>query len=193
MASPNSSFTDIVTTTLQGYSGELADNITNHNALSSDQQEGQQADRDWTLHRPGARIRAELAPSVVFSGAETLDISPTETFTAAEYNYKQLAGNVSSMVWRKSRTAARRPFTTSSSRVSATSKSRSRTRWPPRSMRTAPASRRRRSAVLLARRGTNTNTVGGISAATPTRGGETTFTTSPPTRSRRLQRPSSTP
>ena len=33
MASPNSSFTDIVTTTLQGYSGELADNITNHNAL----------------------------------------------------------------------------------------------------------------------------------------------------------------
>ena len=33
MASPNSTFTDIVTTTLAGYSGELADNITNHNAL----------------------------------------------------------------------------------------------------------------------------------------------------------------
>lgn len=33
MASPNSSFTDIVTTTLQGYSGELADNVTAHNAL----------------------------------------------------------------------------------------------------------------------------------------------------------------
>ena len=33
MASPNSSFTDIITTTLQGYSGEMADNITNHNAL----------------------------------------------------------------------------------------------------------------------------------------------------------------
>ena len=29
-----------------------------------------------------------------YSGAETLDISPTETFTAAEFNYKQLAGNV---------------------------------------------------------------------------------------------------
>ena len=33
MAGPNSSFSDIITTTLQGYSGELADNITNHNAL----------------------------------------------------------------------------------------------------------------------------------------------------------------
>jgi len=33
MASPNSSFTDIVTTTLQGYSGTIADNISNHNAL----------------------------------------------------------------------------------------------------------------------------------------------------------------
>jgi hypothetical protein len=29
-----------------------------------------------------------------YSGAETLDISPTDTFTAAEFNYKQLAGNV---------------------------------------------------------------------------------------------------
>ena len=33
MASPNSSFTEIVTTTLQGYSKVLADNVTNHNAL----------------------------------------------------------------------------------------------------------------------------------------------------------------
>ena len=33
MPSPNSAFTDIITTTLQGYSGEIADNITNHNAL----------------------------------------------------------------------------------------------------------------------------------------------------------------
>ena len=33
MASPNASFTDIVTTTLQGYSGTIADNVTNHNAL----------------------------------------------------------------------------------------------------------------------------------------------------------------
>jgi hypothetical protein len=29
-----------------------------------------------------------------YSGAEALDISPNETFSAAEFNYKQLAGNV---------------------------------------------------------------------------------------------------
>src|SRR6185503_1294724 len=29
-----------------------------------------------------------------YSGADTLDISAQDTFTAAEYNYKQLAGNV---------------------------------------------------------------------------------------------------
>jgi putative N-acetylmannosamine-6-phosphate epimerase len=33
MASPHSTFTEMVTTTLAGYSGEIADNITNHNAL----------------------------------------------------------------------------------------------------------------------------------------------------------------
>ena len=33
MATPNSSFSDIITTSLQGYSGMLADNITNHNSL----------------------------------------------------------------------------------------------------------------------------------------------------------------
>lgn len=33
MATPNSWFSDIITTSLQGYSGTLADNVTNHNAL----------------------------------------------------------------------------------------------------------------------------------------------------------------
>ena len=33
MASPNSTFTDIVTTTLANYSRTMADNITNNNAL----------------------------------------------------------------------------------------------------------------------------------------------------------------
>ena len=33
MASPNSSFTEVITTTLQGYSKQLADNVTSHNAL----------------------------------------------------------------------------------------------------------------------------------------------------------------
>jgi hypothetical protein len=94
MASPNSSFTDIVTTTLQGYSGTIADNISNHNALL------RQIDRKGNKRvATGRSIVQELeyaqnATVMWYSGAETLDISPTETFTAAEFNYKQLAGNV---------------------------------------------------------------------------------------------------
>jgi len=94
MASPNSSFTDIVTTTLQGYSGELADNVTHHNALLRwiDKKGNKQT-------ATGRSIVQELeyaqnSTVMFYSGAETLDISPSETFTAAEFNYKQFAGNV---------------------------------------------------------------------------------------------------
>jgi hypothetical protein len=88
------SFTDIVTTTLQGYSGEIADNVTNHNALL------RQIDRKGNKKTAtGRSIVQELEYAMNstvtwYSGAETLDISPTETFTAAEFVYKQLAGNV---------------------------------------------------------------------------------------------------
>ena len=94
MASPNSSFTEIVTTSLQGYSGELADNVTNHNALL------RQIDKKGNkIVATGRSIVQEIeyaSNSTVawYSGAETLDISPSDVFTAAEFNYKQLAGNV---------------------------------------------------------------------------------------------------
>jgi hypothetical protein len=94
MASPNSSFTDIVTTTLQGYSGTLADNVTNHNALL------RQIDRKGNTDvATGRTIVQELEYSangtvMWYTGAEQMDISASENFTAAEFNYKQLAGNV---------------------------------------------------------------------------------------------------
>lgn len=94
MASPNSSFTDIVTTSLQGYSGEIADNITNHNALLK------QIDKKGNKRIATGRSivqeleYAENSTVMFYSGAETLDVSPGETFTAAEYSYKQMAGNV---------------------------------------------------------------------------------------------------
>jgi len=94
MASPNSDFTDIVTTSLQGYSGTLADNITNHNALL------RQIERKGNGEVATGRTivqeleYAENGTVNWYTGAEALDISASETFTAAEYNYKQLAGNV---------------------------------------------------------------------------------------------------
>lgn len=94
MASPNSSFTDIVTTTLQGYSGEIADNITNHNALL------RQLDRKGNKNpATGRSIVQELEYAQNgtvgwYSGAEAFDVSASETFTAAEFSYKQLVGSV---------------------------------------------------------------------------------------------------
>jgi hypothetical protein len=94
MASPNSSFTDIVTTTLQGYSGTIADNITNHNALFK--QINSKGNKKAATGRSIVQELEYAENSTVqyYSGAETLDVSPTETFTAAEFAYKQLAGNV---------------------------------------------------------------------------------------------------
>jgi hypothetical protein len=94
MASPNSAFTDIVTTTLQGYSGMIADNITNHNALL--RQINKKGNKTVATGRTIVQELeyAENSTVMYYSGAEVLDISPSEIVTAAEFNYKQLAGNV---------------------------------------------------------------------------------------------------
>ncbi len=94
MASPNSSFTEIVTTTLQGYSKKLADNITNHNALLKHINE--KGNKNPATGRTIVQELeyAENSTAKWYSGFETLDVSPSDVFTAAEYNYKQLNGNV---------------------------------------------------------------------------------------------------
>ena len=90
MASPNLS--EIVTTTLRNRSGKLADNVTDNIAL---------------LHRLKQRGKVKPAAggrSIVqeleyaengtfkrYSGYEVLDISPSDVFTAAEFDWKQAA------------------------------------------------------------------------------------------------------
>lgn len=93
MASPNSSVGDIAATTLAGYSGTLADNVTNHNALF--RQINKKGNKQTAT---GLLIRQELeyatnATGMWYSGVENLSVEFTETFTAADYSYKQLAGN----------------------------------------------------------------------------------------------------
>jgi hypothetical protein len=94
MASPNSAFTDIVTTTLQGYSGELADNISNHNALL--RRINRKGNKRTATGRSIVQELEYAENSTVqwYSGAELLDVSSSESYTAAEFSYKQLAGNV---------------------------------------------------------------------------------------------------
>jgi hypothetical protein len=94
MASPNLS--ELVTTTLRNRQGELADNVSKSNALLSRLQEKGNID----LVDGGRTIVRELeyaenSTFMYYSGYETLNISPSDVFSAAEYSWKQSAVNVS--------------------------------------------------------------------------------------------------
>lgn len=94
MASPNLS--ELVTTTLRDRQGELADNVSKSNALLS----RVSARGNIDLVDGGRTIVRELeyaenATFMYYSGYETLNISPSDVFSAAEYAWKQAAVNVS--------------------------------------------------------------------------------------------------
>ena len=90
MATPNLS--EIITTTLRQRSGELADNVSNSNALLS-----RLSSKGNVRTAPGGRTiveeleYAENATFKYYSGYEELDINPSDVMTAAEYNWKQAA------------------------------------------------------------------------------------------------------
>ena len=94
MASPNLS--ELVTTTLRNRSGVLADNVTDNNALL-----GRLRKRGNVKTVSGGRNivqELEYAENGTFkrySGYEQLNISPSDVFTAAEFDWKQAAVAVS--------------------------------------------------------------------------------------------------
>lgn len=96
MAIPNSTMTEIVTTTLRNRTGQLADNVSKNNALLSRLQK-----KGKVKPVSGGRTivqELEYAENGTFkrySGYETLNISPSDVFTAAEFNYAQAAVAVS--------------------------------------------------------------------------------------------------
>lgn len=95
MASPNSTFTEIVTTTLRNHPSILYDNVSNHNAL-------------WArLHSKG-NVKslsggyeivepleyAENASFQRYSGYEQLNIQASDVFSAAKFDWKQAATHI---------------------------------------------------------------------------------------------------
>lgn len=87
---------EIVATTLRNRSGELADNVTNHNALFLRlSKKGNVKPLDGGRTIVQELEYAENATVAWYSGYETLNITPQEVFDAAEYDWKQLAGTVS--------------------------------------------------------------------------------------------------
>lgn len=93
MASPNLS--EIVTTTLRNRSRQLADNVTNHNALLRKMRE-----RGNVVELSGGRdivreLEYQSNDTVSFySGYEVLDTSPADVLSSAVFDWKQLAGTV---------------------------------------------------------------------------------------------------
>lgn len=88
----NSSFDDIITTTLRNRSERLADAVSNNNALLMYLKR-----RGNVKPFAGGRTivheldYAENSSYTRYSGYETLSVAPSATFTAAEYNIKQAA------------------------------------------------------------------------------------------------------
>jgi hypothetical protein len=92
MASPNLS--EIVTTTLRNRSRQLADNLSNHNALLQRMRE--QGNQTTVTGRDIVRELEYAANSTVqfYQGYETLNVEPSDVLSAAVFDYKQMAGNV---------------------------------------------------------------------------------------------------
>ena len=94
MASPN--LTEIVTTTLYKRNKELADNVSNGNALLARlNQKGNVRPVSGGRQIVEELEYAENSTFMYYSGYETLDISPSDVFTSAVYDWKQAAVNVS--------------------------------------------------------------------------------------------------
>lgn len=96
MAIPNSTLTEIVTTTLRNRTGKLADNVSKNNALLMRLKK-----KGNVKPVSGGRTivqELEYAENGTFkrySGYEALNISPSDVFTGAEFNYAQAAVAVS--------------------------------------------------------------------------------------------------
>jgi len=92
MASPNSTYTEIVTSTLAHRSGEIADNVSVNVALL----DRLKKKGNITLIPGGRTIVQELeyaenSTFMRYSGYEQLNIAASDVFSAAEFNWKQAA------------------------------------------------------------------------------------------------------
>lgn len=95
MPSPNSTFTEIVTTTLREHPNEVADNVSGHNALYRTlKAKGKikMIDGGYEIVRP--LDYAENASFQRYSGYDTLNISASDVLSGAKYPWVQSAVNV---------------------------------------------------------------------------------------------------
>jgi hypothetical protein len=96
LSNPSTTLTEIVTTTLRNRTGKLADNVTKQNGLLNRLKK-----KGKVKPVSGGRTivqeleYAENGTFKYYSGYEALNISPSDVFTGAEFNYAQAAVAVS--------------------------------------------------------------------------------------------------
>lgn len=96
MAIPNSTFTEILSTTLRKYQPNFADNVTVRNALLTRIRDNGNM---RVISNGGATIQRQLAYAEnttfqYYSGYETLNVSASDTLTSSNWEWKQAAVNV---------------------------------------------------------------------------------------------------
>lgn len=95
MPSPNATFTELVSTTFRNHKKELADNVSNHNALHQRlTKRGKIRVEDGGLSIVAPLDYAANSTYQRYSGYDTLNISASDVLSAAEYQWKQAAVHV---------------------------------------------------------------------------------------------------
>jgi len=95
MASPNSTFTEMVTTTLRDHPSEVADNVSQHNALYRRLKTNGKIKKlsgGYEIVRP--LEYAENSTYQRYSGYEALNIGASDVFTSAKFDWVQAAVHV---------------------------------------------------------------------------------------------------
>jgi hypothetical protein len=92
MATANTNWSEVLTTTLYNRSGSLADNVSDNNALLSRlKKRGNVKTADGGERLIQELEYAENATFMRYSGYELLNVSPSEVLSAAEFEWKQAA------------------------------------------------------------------------------------------------------
>lgn len=95
MPSPNSTFTELVTTTLRNHPTEVSDNVSTHNALYrylKDRGQIELLDGGYEIVRP--LDFQNNATYQRFTGFDTLNVNASNVLTAAKFDWVQAAVHV---------------------------------------------------------------------------------------------------
>ena len=96
MASPNSVFTELVTTTFRKHRKQIADNISHNNALLARMNKrGRKETQDGGLSLVEPLDYNSNGTYQRFSGYDILNMSASDVISAAEYNWRNIAISVS--------------------------------------------------------------------------------------------------